>query len=119
MGITQPLHREAQQNPDKVAVRQKADTTVTFREFRDRTAWPQVCCAGWAPGRGDRVAILSLNSVRYLELLVGTGLDGRCRQPGQHPVEPSPRSPIRSTTPGRNCFSWTTPSRRWCRSCAS
>lgn len=71
MGITQPLHREAQQNPDKVAF-VEGDATVTFLEFRDRTALAAGVLRGLGVGTGDRVAILSLNSVRYLELLVGT-----------------------------------------------
>ncbi|MCF2531378.1 acyl-CoA synthetase [Yinghuangia soli] len=71
MGITQPLHRMAQQNPGKTAL-VEGDTVVTFGEFRDRTAHSAGALQNLGVAAGDRVAVLSLNSVRYLEVLAGT-----------------------------------------------
>ena len=66
MYMTQGLHRSLQQRPDAVAVR-FGDQSITFRQFGARVA----CLAGalrqLGVADGDRVAMLSLNSARYLE----------------------------------------------------
>lgn len=66
MYLTQALHRAVQQHPNRIAVRFEA-REHTFREFALRVA----CLAGALKALGmqdgDRVAMLALNSDRYLE----------------------------------------------------
>lgn len=72
MGITQPLHRQAQQIPDHPALVEGADV-VTYRELLGRVAHSAgALSAGVGVATGDRVGILSLNSIRYVEVLAGT-----------------------------------------------
>ena len=66
MYLTQSLHRSVQQHPDRVAVRW-GDKTRTFREFADRVARFAGALQKLGVQSGDRVAMLSLNSERYLE----------------------------------------------------
>jgi acyl-CoA synthetase (AMP-forming)/AMP-acid ligase II len=70
MGITQSLHRWAQQTPDREAVVDGARRT-TFAELRERVARLGGALRGLGVEPGDRVAILALNSTRYLECLSG------------------------------------------------
>ncbi|MBM7276363.1 long-chain-fatty-acid--CoA ligase [Gordonia rubripertincta] len=69
MYITQPLHRNVQQQPNAVATT-CGDRVHTFVETRHLVA----CLAGGLRAMGvrsgDRVAILSLNSDRYLQTLL-------------------------------------------------
>lgn len=80
MYLTQALHRSVQQHPDRVAVR-FGERRRTFRELADRVA----CLAGALQGLGlrdgDRVAMLSLNSDRYLEYQVGVPWGGGVLNP--------------------------------------
>jgi acyl-CoA synthetase (AMP-forming)/AMP-acid ligase II len=66
MRITQALHRALYERPDATAVRFGA-RQQSFREFGSRVA--RLACALQALGMksGDRVAMLALNSDRYLE----------------------------------------------------
>jgi acyl-CoA synthetase (AMP-forming)/AMP-acid ligase II len=66
MYLTQALHRAAQQHPDRVAVR-FGNRQRTFREFADRVARLAGALRKLGMQTGDRVAMLSLNSDRYLE----------------------------------------------------
>ena len=66
MYLTQSLHRSVQQHPDRVAVRW-GDKTRTFGEFADRVARFAGALQKLGVQSGDRVAMLSLNSERYLE----------------------------------------------------
>ncbi|MCK9687497.1 acyl-CoA synthetase [Scleromatobacter humisilvae] len=66
MYITQALHRAAQQYPDRVAVRFR-DRQRTFRQFADRVARLAGALQALGMRPGDRVAMLALNSDRYLE----------------------------------------------------
>ena len=69
MYLTQGLHRALQQTPDAVMTicgRRKR----TFREVADRVARLAGALRGLGVADGDRVAILSLNSARYLEYLL-------------------------------------------------
>jgi len=68
VGITLPLHRWAQQTPDEDAVIDGA-TRHTFRELRERVAAFAGVLRALGVVTGDRVAILSANSARYLECL--------------------------------------------------
>ena len=64
--LTQSLHRSVQQHPDKVAVR-FAGRTRSFREYADRVARLAGALQRLGMQPGDRVAMLALNSGRYLE----------------------------------------------------
>lgn len=66
MYLTQALHRAAQQKPDHIAVR-FGDRSQTFRQFADRVARLAGALQALGMRHGDRVAILALNSDRYLE----------------------------------------------------
>ncbi|MFI1378663.1 long-chain-fatty-acid--CoA ligase [Embleya sp. NPDC020886] len=68
MGITQPLHRWAQQTPTRRAVID-GDAGRTFHELRERVARFAGALHGLGVRADDRVAILALNSARYLECL--------------------------------------------------
>lgn len=66
MYITQGLHRSLQQRPDEVAVRYLG-RGLTFAELGERVARLAGGLRGLGVVTGDRVAMLSLNSQRYLE----------------------------------------------------
>ena len=66
MYLTQALHRAVQQHPERTAVR-FGDRSRTFREFADRVARLAGGLQSLGIKAGDRVAMLSLNSDRYLE----------------------------------------------------
>ncbi|MEJ8827187.1 long-chain-fatty-acid--CoA ligase [Variovorax humicola] len=66
MYFTQGLHRAVQQHPDRIAVR-FGDRQRTFRDFTDRVARLAGTLQKLGMQAGDRVAMLSLNSDRYLE----------------------------------------------------
>ncbi|WP_219217339.1 long-chain-fatty-acid--CoA ligase [Variovorax boronicumulans] len=66
MYMTQALHRAVQQNPDKVAVR-FAGRARTFRDYAERVARLASALQQLGMRTGDRVAMLSMNSDRYLE----------------------------------------------------
>ncbi|MEJ8854949.1 long-chain-fatty-acid--CoA ligase [Variovorax robiniae] len=66
MYFTQGLHRAVQQHPDRIAVR-FAGRERSFREFADRVARLAGALQKLGMQPGDRVAMLSLNSDRYLE----------------------------------------------------
>ena len=66
MYMTQPLHRAVQQHPDRIAVR-CGNRKRTFREFADRVARLAGALQKLGMQTGDRVAMLSLNSDRFLE----------------------------------------------------
>ena len=70
MYITQGLHRSLQQTPDRVGTI-CGDRKRTFAEIGDRIARLAGALQGLGVAKGDRVAILSLNSDRYLEYLFG------------------------------------------------
>ena len=66
MYLTQSLHRAVQRHPDRIAVR-CGDRQRTFAEFADRVARLAGALQHLGMQAGDRVAMLSLNSDRYLE----------------------------------------------------
>jgi acyl-CoA synthetase (AMP-forming)/AMP-acid ligase II len=66
MYLTQSLHRAAQQRPNKVAVRFR-DRQRTFAELADRVARLAAALKTLGLVAGGRVAMLSLNSDRFLE----------------------------------------------------
>lgn len=66
MYLTQALHRAVQQHPDRIAVR-FGDRQRTFRHLAERVARLAGALQALGMQAGDRVAMLSLNSDRYLE----------------------------------------------------
>jgi long-chain acyl-CoA synthetase len=66
MYFTQALHRAVQQKPEQVAVR-FGERQQTFRQFADRVARLAGVLQHLGMQAGDRVAMLALNSDRYLE----------------------------------------------------
>ena len=66
MYLTQSLHRAVQQHPQRIAVR-CGGRQHTFRELADRVARLAGALQQLGMQEGDRVAMLSLNSDRYLE----------------------------------------------------
>ena len=66
MYLTQALHRAVQQHPDRIAVR-FGDRQRTFRQLAERVARLAGALRALGMQAGDRVAMLSLNSDRYLE----------------------------------------------------
>src|SRR5262245_14004049 len=66
MYITQALHRHMQGRPNKTAIRYQG-RNVTFAEFGDRVARLAGALKKLGVASGDRVAMLSLNSQRYIE----------------------------------------------------
>jgi acyl-CoA synthetase (AMP-forming)/AMP-acid ligase II len=66
MYLTQSLHRNLQQNPDRLASIYR-DRTRTMAESVDRIASLAGALTGLGVQRGDRVGILALNSDRYQE----------------------------------------------------
>lgn len=80
MYLTQGLHRGVQQHPDRVAVRY-VDRTRTFREVADRVARLAGALQALGMRPGDRVAMLSLNSDRYLEYFMAVPWGGGVLNP--------------------------------------
>ncbi|MFC7504239.1 AMP-binding protein, partial [Nocardioides sp. GCM10030258] len=66
MYLTQGLHRSLQATPDKTAT-VHGDRSHTFAEMGDRVARFAAGLQGLGVAEGDVVAILSLNSDRYVE----------------------------------------------------
>ncbi len=66
MYLTQALHRAVQQHPNRIAVR-FGGRQSTFLQFVDRVARLAGALQALGMQTGDRVAMLSLNSDRYLE----------------------------------------------------
>ena len=90
MYLTQSLHRSVQQHPHRIAVRW-GEQTRTFGEFADRVARFAGALQKLGVQSGDRVAMLSLNSERYLEYQMavpwaGAVLGWVVTQSLQHPL---------------------------------
>ena len=66
MYLTQALHRALQQHPNQIAVH-FGRRSKTFAELADRVARLAGALQTLGVGTGDRVAMLALNSDRYLE----------------------------------------------------
>lgn len=66
MYITQGLHRHLQQRPDAIAIR-SPERSVTYAELGDRVARLAAGLKGLGVASGDRVAMLSFNSQRFIE----------------------------------------------------
>jgi acyl-CoA synthetase (AMP-forming)/AMP-acid ligase II len=80
MGLTRALHRSVQLRPDAVAVR-FGGRQRTFRQFADRTARLASALQSLGVRPKDRVAMLALNSDRYLEYLMAVPWAGAVLNP--------------------------------------
>jgi len=83
MYLTQALHRAAQLHPNRIAV-QFGERQHTFREFIRRVARLAGALQQMGMQTGDRVAMLALNSDRYLEYQMAVPWGGRRAQSLQH-----------------------------------
>lgn len=80
MAITQSLHRALQQYPERVAI-QGRGLQRSFRELVDRVARLANGLRSIGLKTSDRVAILSLNSDRYIESVLATLWSGGAVNP--------------------------------------
>jgi acyl-CoA synthetase (AMP-forming)/AMP-acid ligase II len=80
MYLTQALHRAVQQHPDRTAVR-FGNRNWTFRECADRVARLAGALQALGMRTGDRIAMLSLNSDRYLEYYMAVPWGGGVLNP--------------------------------------
>ena len=67
MDVLYALRRAVQLHPDSIAA-YDGDRTYTFAEFADRVTRVATALRGLGVEPGDRVSVLMLNSLRYLEL---------------------------------------------------
>jgi acyl-CoA synthetase (AMP-forming)/AMP-acid ligase II len=80
MGLTRALHRSIQLRSDAIAVC-FGDRRRTFRQFADRVARLAGALQSLGVKPGDRVAMLALNSDRYLEYLMAVPWAGAVLNP--------------------------------------
>ena len=80
MYLTQSLHRAAQQHPARIATR-CGDRTHSFHTFADRVARLAGALQQLGMRDGDRVAMLALNSDRYLEYQMAVPWGGGVMNP--------------------------------------
>ena len=80
MYLTQALHRAAQLHPNRIAV-QFGERQHTFREFIRRVARLAGALQQMGMQTGDRVAMLALNSDRYLEYQMAVPWGGGALNP--------------------------------------
>ena len=80
MGLTRALHRSVQLRPDAIAVR-FGGRQSTFRQFADRTARLAGALQSLGVQPKERVAMLALNSDRYLEYLMAVPWAGAVLNP--------------------------------------
>jgi acyl-CoA synthetase (AMP-forming)/AMP-acid ligase II len=80
MYVTQGFHRALQQHPDRIATR-FGDRTRTFRQLIDRVGRLAASLQALGMKTGDRVAMLALNSDRYLEYQIAVTWGGGVLNP--------------------------------------
>jgi len=80
MYLTQALHRAVQQHPQRIAVRCEG-RALSFVAFAERVARLAGALQRLGLQAGDRVAMLSLNSARYLEYLLAVPWAGGVLNP--------------------------------------
>ena len=80
MYLTQGLHRALQQHPDRTAVMFGA-VRRTWAEFGERVARYAAALQALGMQPGDRVAMLAMNSDRYLEYQLGVPWGGGVLNP--------------------------------------
>src|SRR5690349_15277605 len=75
MDVLYALRRARQLHPDSIAA-QDDSRSYTFAEFAGRVVRVAQALRDLGIGRGDRVAVLMLNSIRYFELYYAVPLAG-------------------------------------------
>ncbi len=80
MSLTQSIHRAVQQGPDRLATVQ-GERRQTYRDVAARAARLAGALRGAGIADGDRVAMLSANSMEYAEFVVGTWWAGGVANP--------------------------------------
>ena len=80
MSMTQFLKRSLQQTPDAIVARE-GERHLSFAQFGDRVARLAGALRKLGVKRGDRVAMLSLNSTRYLEYFMAVPWAGGALNP--------------------------------------
>src|ERR1700761_1852767 len=80
MHLTQGIHRPLQQVPDNVAL-EFNDRQMTFRQLADRVSRLAAGLRSLGVGTGDRVPMLSLNSIEYVEYYYGGWWAGAVANP--------------------------------------
>ncbi|SPA39658.1 AMP-dependent synthetase and ligase [Cupriavidus taiwanensis] len=80
MYMTQALHRSMQQRPDKIAVRFDG-RTLTYAELGGRVARLAGALRKLGVAEGERVAMFSLNSARYIEYYMAVPWAGAVLNP--------------------------------------
>jgi long-chain acyl-CoA synthetase len=80
MYLTQGLHRSMQRHPDKVAT-SALGRTQTFRQLGERVARLAGGFRSLGVRKGDRVAMLALNSDRYIEFFLASWWIGAVATP--------------------------------------
>ncbi|WP_454766201.1 long-chain-fatty-acid--CoA ligase [Cupriavidus campinensis] len=80
MYMTQALHRSMQQRPGKTVVRFQG-RSLTYAEFGDRVARLAGALRKLGVAEGERVAMFSLNSARYLEYYMAVPWAGAALNP--------------------------------------
>jgi acyl-CoA synthetase (AMP-forming)/AMP-acid ligase II len=111
MNVTQGLRRVLQTNPEGIATID-GDRRRSWREIGERVARLAGGLQGLGVKRGDRVAVLMLNSDRYLELYLGIAWAGAVIVPPTS-AGATPRSRTRCATAAPRRLSWTRRSLRW------
>ncbi len=81
MYVTQGLHRSVQINPDRIATI-FGSRRRSWREVTDRIARLAAGLTSLGLGRGDRLAVVALNSDRYIELYFAVAWAGGVIVPG-------------------------------------
>jgi acyl-CoA synthetase (AMP-forming)/AMP-acid ligase II len=81
--IQDVLEHNARTHPSRIAL-VEATEEVTYRELRDRVGGYAAALRAGGIGKGDRVAILARNSVRYLEALFAVTRAGAALVPLNH-----------------------------------
>ena len=75
-----PLRRAIRVAGDREAM-VCGDTRLTYREFLERLERLQTLLVGLDTRPGDRIGVLALNSIQFMELYCGISACGRCQVP--------------------------------------
>ena len=80
MNITQGLRRALQINPQGVAILE-SERKLSWAELGERVSRFAAALREHGVAKGDRLAVLMLNSSRYLELYLAVGWAGASSSP--------------------------------------
>ena len=86
MNVTHGLRRALQLNPQGIAILE-GERKLTWAELGERVSRLAGALRQNGVAKGDRVAVLMMNSTRYLELYLAVGLGRRHYRAVEHPLE--------------------------------